>query len=156
MQERPQNRNLVGATVNASGAELANSSQSHECIVGSHSQAIDQCGASALSFSDLVSFNPTMDFGDGQVDVLGRKIIISVQKGKCTVTKVEGIPAKFCLGKLVKKLKAKDMLSCGGHVAKDKETGSEFIQLQGGFSAEVAQFLIQEGICDADCIVRRG
>jgi len=34
MQERPQNRNLVGATVNAPGAELANSSQSHECIVG--------------------------------------------------------------------------------------------------------------------------
>ena len=100
-----------------------------------------------------------MDFGDGQVDVLGRKIIISVQKGKCTVTKVEGIPAKFSLGKLLKKLKAKDMLSCGGHVAKDKETGSEFIQLQGGsndFSAKVAQFLIQEGICDADCIVHRG
>ena len=34
LQERPQNRNLVGATVNAPGAELANSSHSHECIVG--------------------------------------------------------------------------------------------------------------------------
>ena len=97
-----------------------------------------------------------MDFGDGQVDVLGRKIIISVQKGKCTVTKVEGIPAKFCLGKLVKKLKAKDMLSCGGHVAKDKESGSELLVLQGSFSAEVAAFLTREGLADAECILRRG
>jgi ubiquitin C len=108
-----------------------------------------------MGFSDILPASAALHLDDC-ANVLGQKIIISVQKGKCTVTKVEGIPAKFCLGKLLKKLKAKDMLSCGGHVAKDKETGSEFIQLQGGFSAEVAQFLIQEGICDADCIVRRG
>ena len=93
-----------------------------------------------------------MDFGDGQVDVLGRKIIISVQKVPHLVTIIEGVTVP--LAELLKKLKK--LLSCGGHVAKDKETGSEFIQLQGGFSAEVAQFLIQEGICDADCIVHRG
>ena len=96
-----------------------------------------------------------MDFGDGQVDVLGRKIIISVQKVPHLVTIIEGVTVP--LAELLKKLKK--LLSCGGHVAKDKETGSEFIQLQGGsndFSAKVAQFLIQEGICDADCIVHRG
>ena len=108
-----------------------------------------------MGFSDILPGSAALLFDDC-ADVLARNIVISVQKGKKMVTKVEGIPAKFCLGKLLKKLKAKDMLSCGGHVAKDKETGSEFIQLQGGFSAEVAQFLIQEGICDADCIVRRG
>ena len=108
--------------------------------------------------------NQSLDFDDdgdsAAGTVLGRKVVISAQSGKHKVTKVEGIPAKFCLGKLVKKLKAKDMLSCGGHVAKDKETGSEFIQLQGGSDAsatKVAQFLIQDGICDGrDCILCRG
>ena len=38
-EARPQNRNLAGATVNAPGVELANSSHSHECIVDSHLQA---------------------------------------------------------------------------------------------------------------------
>jgi hypothetical protein len=48
-QVRPKNRNLVGATVNAPGAELANSSHSHECLVACRecvmvtcSQALDQ------------------------------------------------------------------------------------------------------------------
>ena len=53
-------------------------------------------------------------------------------------------------------LKAKDMLSCGGHIAKDKDTGCEFIVLQGRFTTEVAAFLTSEGIVDADCIVFRG
>ena len=111
-----------------------------------------------MGFSDILPGSAALLLDDC-ADVLARNIVISVQKGKKMVTKVEGIPAKFCLGKLLKKLKAKDMLSCGGHVAKDKETGCEFIQLQGGsndFSAKVAQFLIQEGICDADCIMHRG
>ena len=38
-EARPQNRNLAGATVNAPGVELANSSHSHECIVDSRLQA---------------------------------------------------------------------------------------------------------------------
>lgn len=50
-----------------------------------------------------------------------------MQRGKHTVTKVEGIPSKFCLLKLLKRMKAKDELSCNGHVAKDKESGSELL-----------------------------
>jgi translation initiation factor 1 len=97
-----------------------------------------------------------LDFDNDRVNVLGQKITVSVQRGKNTVTKVEGIPAQFSLRKLLKKLRAKDMLSCGGHVAKDKESGSEFLVLQGSFSAEVAAFLTREGLADADCIVHRG
>ena len=97
------------------------------------------------------------NFNDTQLDsVLGQKIVISVQRGKNTQTKIEGIPSHFCLNKLLKKLKAKDMLACGGHIAKDKETGCEFIVLQGRFTAEVTAFLTSEGLVDADCIVCRG
>jgi translation initiation factor 1 (eIF-1/SUI1) len=106
--------------------------------------------------SDIVSVCQALEFDNDHAHVLGRKIIISVQRGKNTVTKVEGIPVQFSLYKLLKKLKAADMLSCGGHVAIDKESGNEFLVLQGSFSAEVAAFLIQEGLADAECIVYRG
>ncbi len=96
------------------------------------------------------------DSGGGPVNVLGQTIVISVQRGKHTVTKVEGIPSKFCLSKLLKKLKTKDELSCNGHIAKDKESGREFLVLQGSFSAAVAAFLTREGLADTDCIVHRG
>jgi translation initiation factor 1 (eIF-1/SUI1) len=99
----------------------------------------------------LPNFNDTHLGG-----VLGQKIVISVQRGKNTQTKIEGIPSQYSLNKLLKKLKAKDMLSCGGHIAKDKDTGCEFIVLQGRFTTEVAAFLTSEGIVDADCIVFRG
>ena len=166
IDERRQNLNLVGATVNAPGAELANSSHSHECLVDPHLQAPNQTGAAGngkiygtsatLGFSDLVPVHRALNCDDDRVDVLGKKITISVQRGKKTVTKVEGIPAQFSLAKLLKKLRAKDMLSCGGHVAKDKESGSELLVLQGSFSAEVAAFLTREGLADAECILRRG
>jgi translation initiation factor 1 (eIF-1/SUI1) len=99
----------------------------------------------------LPNFNDTHLGG-----VLAQKIVISVQRGKNTQTKIEGIPSQYSLNKLLKKLKAKDMLSCGGHIAKDKETGCEFIVLQGRFTMEVAAFLTSEGIVDADCILFRG
>ena len=142
IDERRQNRILVGATVNAPGAELTNSSHSHECLVG------DQ-----LQFAISAGNNYSLGFSDFD---LGQKITISVHRGKNTVTKVEGIPAKFSIHKLLKKLKAKDMLSCGGHVALDNKSGNEFIVLQGSFSSEVAAFLTQEGLADADSIVQRG
>jgi hypothetical protein len=74
------------------------------------------------------------------------------------VTKVEGIPETHNLGELLKKLKAKDMLSCGGHwhVAQDKATGSRLLVLQGSFSAQLARFLTREGVASADCIMHRG
>jgi translation initiation factor 1 (eIF-1/SUI1) len=100
--------------------------------------------------------NQALEFDDNQVRLLGHKITISAQRGKNTLTKVEGIPTQFCLSTLLKKLKAKDMLACGGHVAIDTKSGSEFLVLQGSFSAEVESFLIREGIADADCIVHRG
>jgi translation initiation factor 1 (eIF-1/SUI1) len=103
-----------------------------------------------------VPAHQAIEFDKDHVHVLGQKITISVHRGKNTVTKVEGIPAHFSLNKLLKKLKAKDMLSCGGHIAKDKESGSEFLVLQGSVSAEVAAFLTQEGLADAECIVQRG
>jgi translation initiation factor 1 (eIF-1/SUI1) len=106
--------------------------------------------------SNLVPVHQALEFDNDHVHVLGHKITISVQRGKNTVTKVEGIPDKFSLHKLLKKLMSKDMLSCGGHVATDKESGSEFLVLQGSFSAEVAAFMIREGLVDADCIVYRG
>ena len=97
-----------------------------------------------------------LNFNDTHLSVLGHKIVISLQRGKNTQTKIEGIPSHFCLNKLLKKLKAKDMLACGGHIAKDKETGCEFIVLQGRFTAEVTTFLTREGLADAECIVCRG
>jgi translation initiation factor 1 len=95
------------------------------------------------------------DDDDGD-DGLGHKIMISVHRGKKTITKIEGIPNKFNLSKILKKLKSKDVLSCGGHIANDKETGKDFIVLQGSFSAEVAEFLTQQGITEGRFIVHRG
>ena len=111
-----------------------------------------------LGLLDLASIDQlrTIDFNDNYVGVLGQKIVISVHLGKNTQTKIEGIPSHFSLTKMLKKLKAKDMLACGGHIAKDKETGCEFIVLQGRFTAEVTAFLTSEGIVDAECIVCRG
>jgi translation initiation factor SUI1 len=115
--------------------------------------------AAAPALSDIIPIlNNNIDDidNDGHANVLGTKIVISVQRGKNTVTKIEGIPDQYSLAKLLKKLKAKDTLSCGGHIAKDKDTGREFIVLQGSFSTEVSTFLIQQGIAEADCIVHRG
>jgi translation initiation factor SUI1 len=95
------------------------------------------------------------DDDDGR-DGLGHKIMISVHRGKKTITKIEGIPNKFNLTKILKKLKSKDVLSCGGHIANDKETGKDFIVLQGSFSAEIAEFLTQQGITEGRFIVHRG
>lgn len=89
-------------------------------------------------------------------DILGHKIMISVHRGKKTITKIEGIADKFNLVKILKKLKSKDVLSCGGHVAKDKETGKDFIVLQGSYSSEVAKFLTQQGIAEERFIIYRG
>jgi translation initiation factor 1 (eIF-1/SUI1) len=98
-----------------------------------------------------------LDMDDVHVDVLGRqKVIISVHRGKKTVTKVEHIPSHFDLHKILKELKSKDMLSCGGHIAKHTETKHELIVLQGSFSAEVAAFLTSNGIVDPECIIYRG
>jgi translation initiation factor 1 (eIF-1/SUI1) len=106
--------------------------------------------------SHIIPINQSLEFENDHAHVLGQKITISVHRGKNTVTKVEGIPVQFSLLKLLKKLKAKDMLSCGGHIATDKESENEFLVLQGSFSAEVAAFLIREGLADADSIVYRG
>ncbi len=47
-EARPEeDRILAGATVNAPGAELANSSHTHECVVGSQLQAAAHCVATA-------------------------------------------------------------------------------------------------------------
>lgn len=98
-----------------------------------------------------------LDMDDVHVDVLGRqKVIVSVHRGKKTVTKVEHIPSHFDLHKILKELKSKDMLSCGGHIAKHTETKHELMVLQGSFSAEVAAFLTSNGIVDPECIVYRG
>ena len=114
--------------------------------------------AAAPALSDIVPIlnNNTDIDNDGHANVLGTKIVISVHRGKNTVTKIEGIPDQYSLVKLLKKLKVKDVLACGGHIAKDKETGREFIVLQGSFSAEVATFLTQMGIAEADSIIHRG
>jgi translation initiation factor 1 len=89
-------------------------------------------------------------------DIFAQKIMISVHRGKKTITKIEGIPDKFNLVKILKKLKSKDVLSCGGHIAKDKETDKDFIVLQGSYSTEIAAFLAQEGIAEERFIVYRG
>jgi hypothetical protein len=96
---RPEeDRNLAGATVNAPGAELANSSHSHECVVDPRLQAVDGRRAiGGIGFSDVV-LGGARGGDDGHVDVLARrKILISVQKmkrkkGEGEVMKVEGIP----------------------------------------------------------------
>lgn len=108
-------------------------------------------------FIVIISNNLDIDMNDVHVDVLGRqKVIISVHRGKKTVTKIEHIPSHFDLHKIVKELKSKDRLSCGGHIAKHTETNHELIVLQGSFSAEVAAFLTSNGIVDPECIIYRG
>jgi translation initiation factor 1 (eIF-1/SUI1) len=104
------------------------------------------------TITHLSSSNNIIDDDDG----FGRKILISVHRGKKTITKIEGIPDKFNLVKILKKLKSKDVLSCGGHIAKDKETDKEFIVVQGSYSSEIAAFLTQEGIAEERFIIFRG
>jgi translation initiation factor 1 len=96
------------------------------------------------------------DDNDNDDDILAQKITISVHRGKKTITKIEGIPDKFNLVKILKKLKSKDLLSCGGHIAKDKETGKDFIVVQGSYSSEIETFLVQEDITEKRLIVHRG
>ena len=102
--------------------------------------------------------NQSLDFDDdgdsAAGTVLGRKVIISAQSGKHKVTKVEVTPSKHSLEELLKMIKK--TLKCAGHVAKDKESGRQFLVLQGDLSAAVAAFLMQEGVADGDSIVRRG
>jgi hypothetical protein len=163
--ESAHNVVVIGATVHPSIPVSARPPVVHAPVTkqytkGGYHSGKKHDGTSALGLSDLVNFNPVMDLGDDRhvpVDVLGRKIIISVvQKGPHKLTIIEGILAP--LGELLKKLTK--LLSCGGHVAKDKKTGSQFIQLLGGsneFASKVGQFLIQEGICNSrDCIECRG
>jgi translation initiation factor 1 (eIF-1/SUI1) len=163
--ESAHNVVVIGATVHPSIPVSARPPVVHAPVTkqytnGGYHSGKKHDGTSALGLSDLVNFNPVMDLGDDchvPVDVLGRKIIISVvQKGPHKLTIIEGILAP--LGELLKKLTK--LLSCGGHVAKDKKTGSQFIQLLGGsneFASKVGQFLIQEGICNSrDCIECRG
>ena len=110
-----------------------------------------------VNINNMIGINNMMDMNDVHVDLLGRqKVIISVQRGKKTVTKIEHIPSHFDLHKMLKELKSKDILSCGGHIAKHKETKNELMVLQGAFSDEVAAFLTKNGIVDPECIVYRG
>ena len=120
---------------------------------------------SNILLSDIVPLNLANRSGGGgggggidndSDDVLRHKITISVHRGKKTITKIEGIPDKFNLVKILKKLKSKDLLSCGGHIAKDKETGKDFIVVQGSYSYEIETFLIQEDIAEGRLIIHRG
>ena len=104
----------------------------------------------------VIHDNNNNDDNDNDDDIFAQKIMISVHRGKKTITKIEGIPDKFNLVKILKKLKSKDVLSCGGHIAKDKETGKDFIVLQGSYSSEIETFLIQEDITEKRLIVHRG
>ena len=114
----------------------------------------------ALGFSDVVvpsGGNAGLDDDDSgstMATVLGRKIVISEQAGKGShkQTKVEGVPAKYDLEKLLKHMQ-KDF-SCGGHIAEDK--GEKFLVLEGKQSAKVARFLVQEKLADSDGIVYHG
>jgi hypothetical protein len=86
---------------------------------------------------------------------LAQKVVISsgiVQKQ--LVTKVEGIPAHFRLDKLLNKMKAQDVLSHGGHVAKDEGSELKFLVLPGNVAAAVAAFLVQEGVTNSGSIVQ--
>ena len=96
------------------------------------------------------------NYDDNDDDILAQKITISVHRGKKTITKIEGISDKFNLVKILKKLKSKDLLSCGGHIAKDKETGKDFIVVQGSYSSEIESFLVQEDITEKRLIIHRG
>jgi translation initiation factor SUI1 len=113
-----------------------------------------------MAFQDIGNINATRYGGvinnNDDDDVFGHKIMISVHRGKKIITKIEGIADKFNIIKILKKLKSKDVLSCGGHIAKDKETGKEFIVLQGNYSSEISEFLIREGIVEERFIVYRG
>jgi translation initiation factor 1 (eIF-1/SUI1) len=104
----------------------------------------------------VIHSNNNNDDNDNDDDILAQKIMISVHRAKKTITKIEGIPDKFNLVKILKKLKSKDVLSCGGHIAKDKETGKDFIVVQGSYSLEIETFLVQEDITEKRLIIHRG
>ena len=72
-EARPQNRNLAGATVNAPGVELANSSHSHECIVDSRLQAAQRAA-------------------DSEEELEVRIVTKKLKKSKCKPAGVAAVP----------------------------------------------------------------
>jgi hypothetical protein len=84
-----------------------------------------------------------------------QKVVISSSSvQKQLVTKVEGIPAHHRLDKLLNKMKAQNVFSHGGHVAKDVGSELKFLVLPGNVAAAVAAFLVQEGVADSGSIVQ--
>lgn len=98
---------------------------------------------------------------DGLATLLGKKIVISVKsgRGKSKFTQIEGLLLQHNLDSLLKKFKV--ILSCGGHIAKIKDTItgkviSNVMVLNGNFSTEVKNLLVKEGLADSDAIIIHG
>jgi translation initiation factor 1 len=137
------------SATNKTSAEISTSPPS---VILSHIVPINISTRSGGGGGGVIHDNNDVD----DDDILAQKIMISVHRGKKTITKIEGIPDKFNLVKILKKLKSKDVLSCGGHIAKDKETGKDFIVVQGSYSLEIETFLVQEDITEKRLIIHRG
>ena len=85
-ERNDRNRNLEGATANAPGAELANSSHSHKCIVGSSLQALKQTNITS-SATDSASVDRS---SKSKLQHQGLQLAIPGQSSYATVTKLLG------------------------------------------------------------------
>eukprot|EP00008_Paramoeba_atlantica_P006955 CAMPEP_0201489136 /NCGR_PEP_ID=MMETSP0151_2-20130828/21044_1 /ASSEMBLY_ACC=CAM_ASM_000257 /TAXON_ID=200890 /ORGANISM="Paramoeba atlantica, Strain 621/1 / CCAP 1560/9" /LENGTH=113 /DNA_ID=CAMNT_0047874621 /DNA_START=145 /DNA_END=486 /DNA_ORIENTATION=- len=100
------------------------------------------------NIENLKTFDP---FAEADEDELATKkqqtyihIRIQQRNGRKSLTTIQGLPAELSFKKLVQTFK-KDF-SCNGTIIDDPEQG-KVIQLQGDQRKNVADFLVNEGIC---------
>eukprot|EP00009_Paramoeba_aestuarina_P009129 CAMPEP_0201520970 /NCGR_PEP_ID=MMETSP0161_2-20130828/13590_1 /ASSEMBLY_ACC=CAM_ASM_000251 /TAXON_ID=180227 /ORGANISM="Neoparamoeba aestuarina, Strain SoJaBio B1-5/56/2" /LENGTH=112 /DNA_ID=CAMNT_0047919505 /DNA_START=68 /DNA_END=406 /DNA_ORIENTATION=+ len=109
------------------------------------------------SIENLKSFDP---FAEAEEDELGTTkkqnyihIRIQQRNGRKTLTTIQGLPQSLSFKKLVQTFK-KDFC-CNGTIVDDQELG-KVIQLQGDQRKNVADFLVNEGICKKSSVKVHG
>ena len=103
---------------------------------------------------NLKSFDPfaeAEDSGTNQENYI--HIRIQQRNGRKTLTTIQGLPAGLSLKKLVQTFK-KDFC-CNGTIVKDPD-GGNIIQLQGDQRKNVADLLVNEGICKRSTVKVHG
>ena len=98
------------------------------------------------NIENLKSFDP---FAEADVDDAAAKqnfihIRIQQRNGRKTLTTIQGLPAELSFKRILQTFK-KDFC-CNGTIVDDPELG-QVIQLQGDQRKNVADFLVNEGIC---------
>jgi translation initiation factor 1 len=99
------------------------------------------------NIENLKSFDPFAEADDDQLAATKQNYIhirIQQRNGRKTLTTIQGLPAELSLKKIVQTFKRD--FCCNGTIVDDPELG-QVIQLQGDQRKNVADFLVNEGIC---------